>query len=186
MKLKYQPFLSALMIVVLLMLALGYVFGRSQAGNSGLILAMFPGAALGMVIATCSSEDFPTTRGFLLVPVSALMSFAFAAGAWALVSLLTDSKIGAALIYAGVFAAHAVCYFALLRSLYATQISFSYVWPIAGVCALMALPLLVFKLSLITHSGVVALWLFAFGIGLARKSGRRSARREKFLKKLGG
>ncbi len=184
MKLKYKPFISALIIVVLTMLALGYVFGRSQAGNSGLILAMFPGAALGLVIATCSSEDFPTTRGFLLVPVSALMSFAFAASAWALVSLLTDSKVGATIIYAGLFGVHAVCYFAFLRSLYATQISFGYVWPIAGLCALMALPLLMLNLSLISHSGVVALWLLAFGLGLARKSGRRSARRERFLKKL--
>jgi hypothetical protein len=170
--------------LVALLCALAIVFGGDDTVQTAMILGLAPGFGLGLVIASCSAEDYAGARGLLLIPLLTLLGMAFSALAWMGVSLVDGHRVLVALIYAIAFALASACFFATVRAVYESKISLQYLAPVLAASTLCALPLLAFTLTPLLHGLVTALWLAVFGYGLARKSGRRSARRVRWLKGL--
>lgn len=182
MKLKYQAFVFSLLILVMLIIVLAFVFARDPSGGAGLALGLIPGLGLSLVIGTCSAEDYAGASSLTLIPAGSALSLAFASVTWAVVDFLMPSKLFTMLIYAAMNGLFAICFYAMLRKIYGSNISFKYCWPVALACSACALPLMVLPLTPATHGLVTGLWVGCFGLGLARKAGRRSARRKKWLK----
>ena len=174
MRLKFLPFLISLILLISLIALLPLLINTQESVSaSGVIVGLFPGFGLGLVLATCSYEEQAGTRGLLLVPLAALLGMSMAVLCWLFASIVGAKPLLLVLGYGAVNLFGAFIFFALVRKLYATQVSNRKLLPAAYASAATALVLLFFPLTLFSHGLIAAAWVGCVGAGMAMVSGRR-------------
>jgi hypothetical protein len=171
MKLKYSAFLVSLALVVGLIGLLPMLLTiDGSASAMGTWVGLFPGFALGLILATCSGEEQAGSRGLLFVPMAAILGMLMAILCWLFASIIGEHRLG---IYALVNMLGVYAFFALIRQIYDTKTEYRKAHAIAFFAATPALLLLAVPLSPSVHGIIAALWVGFLGIGLAKLSGRR-------------
>ena len=180
MRVKFVPFLISLSLLVGLLVLVPLLLTADLAlrGNSAW-LGLLPGFGLGLILATCSGEEQAGTRGLLFIPFSAMLGMSMAIVCWLFASFVGDSPILLTLIYGLVNALGGYAMFALIRKIYDTNLAFNQVIPAVIWTMFPAILLLLFSLTPFIHGLISAGWVAAFGIGVARLSGRRKRTRLK-------
>lgn len=174
MKVKQLPFLISLFLLVILIVLSPVLFvfeGTTTATNSW--IGLLPGFGLGTVLATCTNEDQASSRGLLFVPFAAALGLVMAVLAWSLVTLADSKMLWSALIYGAVNMGGVYAHFALIRYIYEADLDYSRAFWLGLVCASPAILLLFFPVSLLMHGIISAIWIAAFGLGIAKLTGRR-------------
>lgn len=174
MKVRQIPFLISLALLVIL-IGLSptlFLFDRNSA-TAGSWIGLLPGFGLGTVLATCTSEDQATSRGLLFVPLAAALGLVMAITAWSITTLAQSHALGAFFTYALVNSAGVYGYTALIRYIYAIDLSYTRAFWLGLACASPAIILLFLPVSLLIHGIISAIWVALFGMGIAKFSGQR-------------
>jgi hypothetical protein len=174
MRLKNMPFLISLFLLVCLIGLLPWMLTRQESSSTlGAAVGLLPLFGLGVVLATCSSEEQSGKRGLLLVPASALLGALMAGLSWIYASTVGPQPQLLMLGYACVNVAGALSMFGLMRLIYLTKLSLRRARPVAVACATPALLLLVLPLTPTLHGFMTAIWVAFLGLGIAWLSRRR-------------
>ncbi len=174
MRLKYLPFLISLALLASLIALLPILVGaQSSVSVNGALVGLFPGFGLGLVLATCSFEEHAGSRGLLFVPLAALLGMSMAVLCWVFASFVGAKPLLLTLGYGVVNMFGAFAFFALVRKLYASNVSNRKILPAVCASAAPALVLLFFPLTLFSHGIITAAWVCCVGVGMVMVSGRR-------------
>jgi hypothetical protein len=180
MRVKFVPFLISLSLLVGLLVLVPLLLSPDLALRSNSAwLGVLPGFGLGLILATCSSEEQAGTRGLLFIPLSAMLGMTMAIICWVLSSFVGDSPMLLTLIYGLVNLLGGYAMFALIRRIYDTNLDFNHVIPVVVWTMFPSILLLLFSLTPFIHGLISAGWVAAFGVGVVRLSSMRKRTRLK-------